>query len=261
MNWSLTHPLVTATLLLCALASCKRSETGAEFHARTERLNETCRQSVGTDFVYRTAAGFQLAVPKYASGSLHASQYGADCRLKDIRLVFAWVDGKLIPVPQGGLYHPADLKLPERYESLVVMMSFKPPETMVGPEHWEYCKGKQPRFDYPGDKLLMCPQSDSPHPPRLATLPYRPRFEIVGAKVPPYSFSCGDADFDKVTTENVTEAEIRYSCRGYWYWRPGAAGMFDIGGGKVLRQAHRMLPAAERLMDAWIVKEGNRQPD
>lgn len=254
--------LSLAAMLVSGLAACGRRDTAEDRHALAERLNDECRQSVGQDFLYQTAAGFQLAVPKWATGSLQPFQYGPDCELKNIRLVFAWVEGKLIPVQQGGLHRsPPDLVLPERFDSLVVMMSFKPPKTMVGPENGEYCKNNHPQFDYPEFKLRMCPQFRGEHLPSQSgfTLPYRARFEIAGAKYSPYSMTCDDSIFANVTTANVVEATTEYSCRGYWYWRPGAAGMFDFGSGTVLKKVHLVLPAAERMMDSWVVKEEDKK--
>jgi len=248
--------LAIALVFACALTACHRSSE-ENHHVRGARLNKECRQAIGDDFVYRTGAGFDLAVPKWASGSLQPSQYGADCSLQTIRLVFAWVDGKLIPLQQGGEYAPPPgPALPERYDTLVVAMSFRPPHTMASPEDWDGCKDRQSRVDYPAYKLRMCPQyqrANAPQPP-LFGLPYRPRFELVGETFPRYSLSCADEDFAHATLENVVEATTtQYSCRGSWYWRPGAAGMFDLGSGAVLKKFHLVLPAAERLLDGWVV--------
>ncbi|MEM8511670.1 hypothetical protein RCH14_000961 [Massilia sp. MP_M2] len=113
-----------------------------------------------------------------------------------------------------------------------------------------------PQFNYPEFELRMCPQFkvSANHQP-LRTLPYKPRFEVVNEKHPPYSVTCNPDYFAKVGVDNVHEAEVKYSCRGYWYWRPGAAGMFDLGSGKVLQKLHLAMPAAERLLNTWVVQD------
>ena len=246
--------LLLALLFLCSLGACKQRETTEEFFARGERMNRDCRPIVGDRFIYRTAAGFRLSTPTWLRGSPSANHYTPDCRLNYLRIDFAWVDERLIPVPQGGIALPKDVVVPRAYEPVIVMMKFRSPALDVPPDAAHFCRNRQPLYDYPQFRLRMCPTHINIFGV-ASGLGFAPRFEIGDKRDDPAAFTCDASDFEGLTAANVYEASIKYACRGHWTWRPGAHAIVDIERGKVLRKADKVMRAVEQTLDAWAVHD------
>lgn len=238
-------------LLVWFLARGERRETPTEFFARGERLNRDCRPIAGGRFVYRTAAGFQLSVPTWLRGFPTADHYTPDCRLNYLRIDFAWIDGRLLPLPQNGVALPPGVAAPSDYEPVVVMMDFRDPALDLAPDPVHWCRNRQPRYDYPTFDLRMCP-SDFPINGAARPLGFTPRFEIGGQRGDPVGFGCDAADFEGRTAADIHEARIN-ACRGYWHWKPGAYAIVDIERGKVLQKAGKVMQAVAQMLDAWVV--------
>lgn len=170
-------------------------------------------------------------------------------------------DGKVIPFRQGGEFiDPADLGLPPRFDQVTVMLKFKSPETAIKPEHYakgSRCNESYTYFDYPEHKLRMCSSAPSGFVAKpYGNLPYYPTFVVLSEKYPPYTIGLSSEVPSNVTTENVVEITTRFAYRGHWYWRLGAAGMFDLHARQPLKEVHRAMPAVEQLMNTWIVEVG-----
>lgn len=212
-------------------------------------LNE-CREVTEESIIYETAAGFKLEIPAWVRNFPFTNRFNADCELTGMILSFAWVDNTLIPVAAVGERNPYKHPFPEQYEQFVLMMSFRPPEQDVDVER--HCASKQPVYEFPEYRVRMCPYSMSGIVPKTGTLPFLPRFELMNDHEVPANFGCSHSVFDGYQVDDVTQAEIPYSCRGYWRWRPGAPAMFDIHKGKVIQKAFRIIEAAEITMNSWV---------
>lgn len=245
----------SAALLLaaCLLAACKERESPTQSMERKLRTHAACRQPAGEDVIYTTAAGFRFAVPAWTDVSAFETTYNARCEVESMILDFAWIDGRLLPIP----HEPKDrsragIAWPERYDTLRLALSFRPPAMDAAPYRPYTCAAKTPVHHYPELGLRMCPQwaQAKPEAPVLA---FWPRFEIVDDSEYVTSFSCGDRDFVGHPVAQLPDVEVAYSCRGYWRWRPGAHAMFDFGPGKVLRKSASVMRAARATLDGWIV--------
>lgn len=245
-----------ATLLGCGeqLGDKELSDIGMRGD-EPRALNE-CRKITGDNIIYRTAAKFSIAEPKWSSRSPAEKHYNSNCELERIILNFAWIDEKLIPIPRSDIKPPKSVKLPDHYESFTLMMTFRDPANGTSSYEKSHCKNKSPVYEYPDFSVIMCPYlMGAKKSPNITTLPFFPRFEIVDGRLYPTSFTCSHDYYDGYTVEDIHEMEIKYSCRGHWPWRPGAGAMFDINKGKVIQKASKVIKEVEKVLDSWVIEE------
>lgn len=255
-----TGTSIIFALLAVAVASnligCKRLDETVEKAATKNPSQPTnCIKSTGDNYLYTTAAKFQLAIPKWALNFKQENHFNQNCELESIILQFGWVDGRLIPMPYPGISPPAEYKLPDRYEPLTLMIAFKSKELVAAPDERAFCRNKNPKHAYEAYNVIVCPYLRAEKSAHIPTLPFYPRFELIEDRDPPASFTCNHSQLSRYTIDNLHELDITESCRGYWKWRPGAYVMFDLHEGKIVQKAFGVIKAAERIMESWVVAE------
>ncbi|MFV8782389.1 hypothetical protein ACNKU7_08195 [Microbulbifer sp. SA54] len=245
------------TIFTLALLGCAPEEDLDSDQIRgDDRRAIKCYQTVNDKRIYNTAAKFRLAVPVWMSNLPFENEFNSDCEITKLKLHFAYIDDRLIPVPHSGSTHPGSIKLPEFYDKVSFYLNFKGPEQdrYFKAVQKDICSNKNHTYDYPEYGFRLCPYLTADKNRNINTFPFFPRFEVIEEKTIPTSFTCRHEDINGYTLENIYEMDVPYSCRGYWYWRKGASSMFDISKGKVLKKVNKAIIASEALLNSWIIE-------
>jgi hypothetical protein len=235
--------------LLMALVGCSPKErTVGEDPVKRQR---ECTAQKDDLIIYRTAAGFQLSRPSWTYNSAHEDQFNKDCELTYLKLHFALVEGELIPIPHPGISNPHAPELPKSFDELTLMFTFQDPSTdgPGTPEH--HCIASKNLYRLPQAGVQMCGDIASPN---ITTLPFYPRFEFIDSRDGNPSMQCSHGEIQGRTITDVQKLSTKYSCRGYWTWRPGAHSMFDLGHGEVLKKFKPAIEAAQSTLNSWVIQ-------
>ena len=215
-----------------------------------------CYQTVNDKRIYNTAAKFRLAVPVWMLNLPFENEFNSDCEITKLKLHFAYVDDTVMPVPHPGSTHTGRVTFPNFYDKISFYLNFKNPEQDIyfKAAQKDICSNKNQTYAYPDYGFRLCPYLTPEKNKNIDTFPFFPRFELIEDKKVPTSFTCRHKDINGYNLEDIYEMDVRYSCRGYWYWRKGASSMFDISKGKVLKKANKIIITSEALLNSWIVQ-------
>lgn len=208
--------------------------------------------------IFKTAAGFKMAVPIWMQSPSPESSFNSECELTRIILRFAIVENSLKPLRGLGIPHPKEAELPDFYSQLTLYLRFSAPiknelrPTKNNVPDLMSCDNKEPLHKFPQYNIVMCPSLKERANIPYGNLPFLPMFEIIDDKPFPTYFKCLDK-LKEHSIDRIEEAYVTYGCRGSWYWRNGARAMFDMHRSEVIKQTSDALRQVEPILNSWVL--------
>lgn len=235
-------------MLVCG---CEESGNRSAKAETTPELDD-CRQDLGDYFLYQTAAGFSLKVPKDLQVPVRMGKYNfSGCKLINLDINFAWIHRTLILLPSASKYKK--LNLPKHYETLRLYISFENHGPFPESYNSRNCISNKQAYEIPKYKIIICPGGHMlPGFNKLGTFPFLPRFELMDIRDTVIDFECSTLKLDGYTLKTIQDINVKHSCRGYWPWRPGVRITFDIFEGEVIKKAFENIHQAKSVIDSWV---------
>ncbi|MBF7073985.1 hypothetical protein ISG33_11295 [Glaciecola sp. MH2013] len=244
-------------ILVLFLLGCSPDNQSSQniLRGETNRALNECYQISDDNINYKTAAKFSLSVPSWALNLPLENEFTDTCEITSLKLHFAYINEKLVLMPHPGIKHPNNINFPKFFDTLTLYLNFRDPQKDNYGDAKSNCDNKKPIYEYPEFGFRMCPYLTAQKNENVQSLPFYPKFETMSKRVHPTSLTCRHEDLSGYTIDNVFDMHVPYSCRGYWYWREGSSGTFDISKGQVLKKFSNAMSAAEVLLNSWVVNE------
>lgn len=254
-----TALLAVSALVLAVLfqsnGGFKSLTNGDKADARADRAfaKANCHKlSNAQSSIYKTAAGFDLHIPKWVDLQPSTAQFNKRCELLSIHLHFLISDGLISPKAHYKSGHQNYEKKYNTVDRFTTMISFKRVEDDTG-RSFELCKNKDLSIAYPEYHLEICPSLKMSGNNPAYTMSHFPVFFFKDAKGYLASLTCSPRQLEAYSLDNIVDLDVRSPCRGYWRWRDGAYIMFDISKGEILKKTYSSIKQTETIINSWLV--------